>query len=162
MAMHAEFIRPASPLWERLLSGINHDFYHLPRYVSLSARQEGGEPYAFVAEQGASRFMVPLIIRPIDPGTGGEGARLFDAISPYGYAGPLFELSPGCDENFLTRALAKFLDGLRRLHVLFDLPAGPLRDAGALVRHGETVSVDLTLPHDEIWRQTRENHRRDI
>ena len=51
MAMHAEFIRPASPLWERLLSGINHDFYHLPRYVSLSVREEGGEPYAFVAEQ---------------------------------------------------------------------------------------------------------------
>jgi Acetyltransferase (GNAT) domain len=171
MAMHAEFIRPAFPLWDQLLSGIDHDIYHLPRYVSLSARQEGGEPYAFVAKRGASRFMIPLIIRPIDLGTGGEGAPFYDAINPYGYPGPLLDLGPGGDESFLARAIAEFLDGLKqlrvvsafvRLHPLFDLPAGPLRDAGALVQHGETVSVDLTLPREEIWRQTRQNHRRAI
>jgi lipid II:glycine glycyltransferase (peptidoglycan interpeptide bridge formation enzyme) len=33
---------------------------------------------------------------------------------------------------------------------------------GTLVRHGETVSIDLTLPTEELWAQTRLNHRRDI
>ncbi|MGD0042421.1 MAG: GNAT family N-acetyltransferase, partial [Isosphaeraceae bacterium] len=84
---------------------------------------------------------------------------------------PLLDLGPGCDETFLARAIAEFVDGLRRLrvvsafvrlHPLFGLPQGPLGEAGFLVSHGETVSIDLMLPREEIWRQTRCNHRRDI
>jgi lipid II:glycine glycyltransferase (peptidoglycan interpeptide bridge formation enzyme) len=33
---------------------------------------------------------------------------------------------------------------------------------GRLLTHGETVSIDLTQSLDEIWSQTRNNHRRDI
>jgi hypothetical protein len=170
--MESGFVGPDSPAWERVLAGAEHDFYHLPGYVRLCARQERGEPVAFVAEQGGRRLLIPLILRPIDPALGGAEGGSFDAVSPYGYPGPLLgpAVGPG-DEVFLRRALAEFLAGLKglrvvaayvRLHPLFPLPEGPLGEVGTLVAHGETVSVDLTLPPEEIWRQTRHGHRHEI
>ena len=47
-----------------------------------------------------------------------------------------------------------------RYHPL--LNDAPPSDVGTAVRHGDTVCVDLSLPEDVQWRQTRENHRRDI
>ena len=43
-----------------------------------------------------------------------------------------------------------------RFHPLLNviLPSGP-----GLVRHGETVVIDLSLPEAELWHQTRSNHR---
>ena len=158
--MYSEFIAPDSPLWNRFLSNVSHDFYHLPEYVKLSARQEGGEPCAFLAEQGECRLLIPLLIRPIDPAIAPERNILYDASSPYGYPCPLLSLSDHDDrENFLRLGLAAFLDGLKkrcvvsafvRLNPLIDLPEEPLIDVGSLVTHGETVSIDLTLPREEI------------
>ena len=158
--MHSEFIATDSLLWNRFLSNVGHDFYHLPQYVNLSARQEGGEPCAFVAEQNDCRFMIPLLIRPIDRAIAGGPNILHDASSPYGYPCPLLYLGTEReDEDFLGLAVAALLDGLRerrivsafvRLHPLLGPPEGPLRDVGLLVRHGETVSIDLTLPREEI------------
>jgi predicted N-acyltransferase len=37
-----------------------------------------------------------------------------------------------------------------------------LESAGVVVRHGQTVSVDLSLSVDEMWRQTRRGHRKQI
>ena len=98
--MYSEFIAPDSPLWNRFLSNVSHDFYHLPEYVNLSARQEGGEPCAFVVEQSDCRLMIPLLIRPIDPAIVGGPNILYDAISPYGYPCPL--LYPGTSEGERT------------------------------------------------------------
>jgi GNAT acetyltransferase-like protein len=166
------FVDVDSPHWERALSGINHDFYHLPGYVRLCSRHERGKPVVFLAEQGECRLLIPLLIRPIDPAIATERNILYDASSPYGYPCPLLSLSDHDDsENFLRLGLAAFLDGLRerrivsafvRLHPLIDLPEGPLTDVGFLVTHGETVSIDLTLPREEIWHQTRQDHRSNI
>ena len=47
-----------------------------------------------------------------------------------------------------------------RLHPLLDeVPGGRGRP---LLTHGETVSIDLTQSLEQIWSQTRNNHRRDI
>ena len=46
-----------------------------------------------------------------------------------------------------------------RLHPL--VPLAGLEDVGELVRH-KTVAVDLSLSMEQIWAETRENHRRDI
>ena len=170
--MQTRFIRPDDRLWEACLAQMPHDFYHKPGYVRLCADQEGGEPLAFVAEEGESRFFVPLVVRPI----GSDylsACGLHDAISPYGYPAPLLK----CVENgrtqgdFLEEALRRLLAGLRqqgvvslflRLHPLLPLPSEPFGRLGTLVHHGETVFVDLTLPKEEIWHQTRNDHRRRI
>ena len=73
------------------------------------------------------------------------------------------------DPDFVHRALEAGIERLRlegivslfvRLHPLLDEvpPAG----IGRLMTHGETVSIDLTQSLEQIWGQTRNNHRRDI
>jgi hypothetical protein len=109
---------------------------------------------------GDRTLLLPLLIRAI-PGGG------LDASSPYGYPGPI---GKGTDDAAFVRvALAAGLQALRdaglvsvfvRLHPLLN-PVPP-EGIGVLVHHGETVSIDLTLPTDAIWAQMRLNHRRDI
>jgi ribosomal protein S18 acetylase RimI-like enzyme len=149
-----------APEWEAVLRAARHDFYHLPAYVALSAVQEGGQPRALCITDGERAMLLPLLIRRI-PGGG------FDAMSPYGYPGPV---GIGTDDPaFLRVALVAGLQVLHeagivsafvRLHPLLN-PIPPMA-IGTLVRHGETVSIDLTLPTEELWAQTRLNHRRDI
>jgi Acetyltransferases len=149
-----------APEWVAMLRAAPHDFYHLPAYVALSAVQEGGQPRAICVTDDGRAMLLPLVIRSI-PGGG------FDATSPYGYPGPI-----GIGTNdpaFLRVALVAGLQVLHqagivsafiRLHPLLN-PLPPM-GIGTLVRHGGTVIVDLTLPTEELWAQTRLNHRRDI
>ncbi len=75
------------------------------------------------------------------------------------------------DEAFLQQALVMLKDELRarkvvsvfaRLHPLFEFPPGALESVGDVVLHHRSVSIDLTEPSQEHWRQTRRDHRRDI
>jgi ribosomal protein S18 acetylase RimI-like enzyme len=149
-----------APEWRALLACTRHDFHHLPEYASLSAAQVGGRPGALHVTDGARTLLLPLLIRAI---AGGD----LDAISPYGYPGPI---GPGTeDPGFVRVALAAGCQVLRdaglvsaliRLHPLLNAVAP--EGIGVLVHHGETVSIDLTLPAETLWSQTRLNHRRDI
>jgi hypothetical protein len=105
-------------------------------------------------------MFLPLVIRPIPGST-------TDATSPYGYPGPLAWGDGG--PGFFSAAFEAGIERLRservvslfvRLHPLLD--AEPPVGVGTLVTHGETVSIDLTLPADELWANIRNNHRRDI
>jgi hypothetical protein len=49
-----------------------------------------------------------------------------------------------------------------RLHPLLDTPLDILARFGTVIRHGETVSMDLTVSVEEMWRQTRSDHRNHI
>ncbi len=149
-----------APEWQAVLRTTRHDIYHLPAYVALSAVQERGQPRALYVTDGDRSLLLPLVIREI-PGGG------FDATSPYGYPGPI---GKGTDDPaFLRLALVAGLQVLRaaglvsvfiRMHPL--LNPSPQRGIGTLVRNGETVSIDLTLATEDLWAQTRLNHRRDI
>jgi hypothetical protein len=158
--MRAELVSVSDPRWSSILGRVRHDAYHLPGYVGLSAVQDGGEPAALIVEGDGASLLLPMVIRPIK-----EGGR--DAISPYGYPGPLVV---GTDDSaFLDEALAAGIETLRsakivslfvRLHPI--LNPTPPRVIGTLVEHGATVSIDLTLPEHELWKQMRHNHRRDV
>ncbi len=159
-AIQARLLSVDAPEWASLLRSTRHDFYHLPSYAALCAAQEHGEPRALHVVGAQSSMLLPLVVRAI-PGGG------FDATSPYGYPGPLVGGIGG--QEWLPRAFAAGMPALRaaglvtvfvRLHPL--LNPSPSEGVGTLVRHGETVSVDLTISHDEMWAQTRLNHRRDI
>jgi len=169
--MKASLIEPDSHHWSRVLSEVDHDFNHLSGFTALSARKEKGEPIAFFAEEEDSRFLVPLIARRL--GTAGfpEKGPFMDATSAYGYPGPLLRTKLVQDSRFLNRALHAFINKLRerdivaafvRLHPILVVPLEALTHVGRVVRHGDTVSVDLTLSDEEIWRQTSGFHRRAI
>ncbi len=172
-SFRAGFEDLSSTRWPEALSSLRHDVYHLPSYVGFAARrQETGTPLAFVAQGDGLRFFVPLIVRPVPDAVARGSEPIFDATCPRGYPGPIVSAGSGVDaEGFVERAATALREQLRgrsivsafmRLHPLLVPPLEPLRRAGAVVDHGESVSIDLSLSRDEMWRLTRNNHRRDI
>jgi hypothetical protein len=166
--MKAEVLSPQDPRWSEMLGRAKHDFYHLPDYVELCARYEGSKPAAFYAEAGDAAFLAPMLIQDI-PDILGAPDDWLDVATPYGYPTPI--LAPADD----AASLESFLEAFRqvgaeqgivtaffRLHPLLPLPHSALGKYGKLIRHGQTVSIDLTLPFEDIWSQTRTNHKRDI
>ncbi|BBH71591.1 hypothetical protein ACTI_82760 [Actinoplanes sp. OR16] len=162
--MTASLLEPSAREWKETLQHVGHDMYHVPEYVVLDARLYGGTPAAFWFERDGHRLLIPLIVRPI------PGSELRDAISPYGYPGPVSDAAPG-DAAFWEQACSAFVETLRsdgvvsafiRMHPLLAGPVPAMRQAGAMVYHGETVSMDLTVSLDEMWSQTRSDHRNHI
>jgi hypothetical protein len=171
--MRTAFLAPDDPGWSAALAAVRHDFYHLPAYVRLaSRRQETGEPVAYVAEDADSLFFIPLILRPLPSTIAGAAPGSLDATSSRGYPGPIAAVPAGPEgDRFLDRAIAGLTEALRarrvvsafvRLHPLRSPQLEPLRRAGAIVDHGDSVSIDLAVSDDAFWRGMRENHRRDI
>ncbi|WP_397568866.1 GNAT family N-acetyltransferase [Schlesneria sp. T3-172] len=176
--MRCDFIGPDSSLWGRFLADCTHDFYHLPQYVTISAQDRmcapngDGSPLAFHAEDDhGRRFLLTFIVRPV-PASCSATEALYDAITPYGYACPLV-INPdqGPIEPFLQQAISRLKECLSerriiaafsRSHPNIPLPLEPLRQTGTVVEHGQTVSIDLTLPLEELWHQTRAGHRSEI
>ncbi|MCO8276584.1 GNAT family N-acetyltransferase [Actinoplanes sp. TRM 88003] len=162
--MTAALVGPAAREWKEALHRARHDTYHLPGYVTLDAALCSGTPAAFWYSDGNRQLLLPLILREI-PGTG-----LRDALSPYGYPGPISDAMPG-DRDFWERACAAMLETLRdegivtafiRMHPLLPAPLSLLGRFGTMVHHGETVSMDLTISLDDMWKQTRSDHRNHI
>lgn len=152
--------------WARVLGALQHDAYHLPKYVELDSTRPDHQPGAYVFESGYGTLFLPLIVRDI-PGT-----ELRDASSPYGYPGPLFCVSEGVDARlFLTHAIGEMRGFLAergnvalfvRMHPLMPVPVEPFRESGAIVVHGPTISIDLSKTNEEMWSDLRQNHRRGI
>lgn len=171
---NSRFLEPGAPEWRELLSHVAHDFYHVPGYVALSANDAQGEATAFLFESPHGIVLLPLILRRIDDHLSDRGTTsdIRDASSPYGYPGPLIHAHAPEERTALLReAIPVLVEALRsrsivacfvRLHPLLTVPMEPLSSAGAVVHHGQTVSIDLTGSADEIWRQTRGDHRRNI
>jgi hypothetical protein len=166
--MIAEFIPPDDSRWKIFLSGVKHDSYHLPEYISLAARQEGGQACAFFAETGGNSLLVPLLMRPIPEELNPEPGSC-DVLTPYGYPGPLLAGNPS--EDTVKSMLRSFVRAGRkkgvvsafwRLHPLLPFPLAPLGEFGRLVQHGRTVYIDLSLTPEQMWQETSNNHRRHI
>lgn len=167
----AAFLSPDDPVWPELLTRVRADVYHLPGYVALSAHYEGGEPLLFLARRGNCLWLLPLIVRRIAPELAGA-KPLFDAVSPYGYPGPLVHVEADADPaawwqdavGLLRTALAErgIVALFVRLHPLLPLCPEVLSCHGAVVVHGNTVFVDLAQTKEELWQQTRRDHRADI
>ncbi len=158
-ATAGELIGPDSPRWRGALDNCWHQVYQLPEYVRFDAELTGASPVAFLYTEGDYVLLLPFAVRPI-PGT-----SLFDAISPYGYPGPV---ANRYDQAFWGRASAALLESLReaglvslfvRLDPLQTIPSQPLSQIGLLHTHGSTVSIDLRLTREQWWTQVRKDHR---
>ena len=145
---------------------MRHDFYHLPDYVELCAKHEGGTAAAFYAEEGQSTFLVPLLIRSLPPELGAP-SNWKDCVSPYGYSTPLITPSQDMLPDFLDafcRAARQrgIVPAFFRLHPLLTLDHRALRKFGQLNRHGQIVYFDLAQSKEDLWSQVSMNHRRNI
>jgi hypothetical protein len=166
--MKAEVLSPQDPRWSEMLGRVRHDFYHLPHYLELCARHEGGKPVAFYAEEDGAAFLAPMLIQDV-PDTLGVPTGWLDAATPYGYPSPL--LVAADDLLSLDHFLGAFqeaaveqeiITAFFRLHPLLPLPQDTLTKYGELVLHGQTVSIDLSLSPEDFSSQMRRNHRSDV
>ncbi len=164
MTGDAALLAPEDQGWGEALRRMQHDVYHVPEYVSLDAHLSGGTPAAFRYEEGGHVLLLPLVVRPV------PGSHLRDAVSPYGYPGPVSDAGAS-QTGFWNRACQAMVDLMRaqgivtvfvRLHPWLPATIPALAGVGTVVRHGQTVSVDLSLSVDDMWRQTRRDHRKDI
>jgi carbamoylphosphate synthase large subunit len=161
--MRADFLAVRDPEWSAFLDGTPHDFYHLPAYVDLCARHEGGEATAFLARGDGGALLVPLVLRPVparlDPDSGWR-----DASAPYGYPSPLLSGDPGVLDGCLAAFRQACLDEgivsvFLRFNPLLPVPLEPFRAQGRVLDHGETVLLDLALPPGELQGMVRDNVR---
>ncbi len=159
--MRVELLACDDPAWTAFLADVAHDFYHLPAYVALEAARDGGDAMALRVSDGDREVLVPLVLRPI------PGETLRDAMSPYGFPGPLLRGTE--DRTFIDVALSEAVQPLReagivslfiRLHPLLDDP--PPTCPGTLVRHGDTIALDATLSDEAAWSEMRGDHRNHI
>ena len=164
--MDVELLSPTSRSWVDVLEATEHDFYHLPAYAVLSARLDGGSARALFVKDGARTLLMPFIARPIP-----DGGGAWDALTPYGYPGPLVtgEDDAEARDAFASRALEASSAVLRadgcvslfaRLHPL--IGATPRPENGLVVQHGTTVHVDLRKSEAEHWAETMSGHRNEI
>jgi hypothetical protein len=164
-------VQPGDAAWDETLACTPHDVYHLAGYARASTADDHADIRGALVSDGARRLFVPLMVRPV-PGDLGGGYDVFDAVSPYGYPGPIFsQVNDEERREFVDAAVSLLVDNLRRsgivatfvrLHPLLGVTACDLEGKGALVHHGETVVVDLDQTEEELWRQTRSGHRNEI
>lgn len=169
--MHVTQLTPADPRWADTVHATRHDFYTLPGYAALTGRVDRGEPVGVLVEDGASRLLLPLLLREI-PGVDDE-APPRDAVSPYGYPGLVIDhRTPGEDASAFAgdalraavRSLAEggIVSAFVRMNPLLPVDGQALSRVGTIVDHGRTVSIDLTRDEPDLFRELRSNHRRNI
>ncbi|MGL5060279.1 MAG: FemAB family protein [Microcoleus sp.] len=168
--MKIEFINLSSPLWLQTLEQLRHDFYHLPGYVALEATRMEATAEAISIADGEKIFFLPYLLRNCNT-LFPNNLEVFDAVSPYGYPGFLLNAAAAKSPDFLNSAIEHLIEAWRdrniysaflRLHPILNATISSLADRDFFTVNGETVSVDLTLDRDEIWRQTRSEHRTKI
>jgi hypothetical protein len=145
--------------WDTLVNrSPTPDAYYLPAYAWATSAIEHSDPVAIIAGRESSRFLAPLLIRPMSAVVNGCRIDWADATSPYGYGGllPLSGSRPTEEHD-----LRYFLDDLRdwcsdrdvvccvlRLHPLVRQEEWftPLDTRQKLVRirfRGSTTAIDV-------------------
>ena len=164
------FLDPGDPRWLEALGRVRHDLFHFPGYLLACARAEPGEPRLFLLDAGTHGMLVPLLLRSL--ASFGAGYQdLQDAVSPYGYAGPLYWGAAAPDQ--LEAMNLRFLEELRqanvvslflRLHPFLGTEAHVLEalaGLGELRVQGPVVYLDLGGPGGG-WSGINAGNRRAI
>lgn len=109
MDRESGFISVDDSRWSDALRRISHDVYHLPAYAILAAESvEGAEEVtAFYWQDGERIALIPLIIKAcpsrVEETLGKEeGIHWCDAVSPYGYGGPITNRPGECEAEVLS------------------------------------------------------------
>jgi hypothetical protein len=162
-------IAPEDDAWEHSLSDLPYDFFHTPTFARAWQAEVGLPVRLIVYRRGDSRVILPIVFRAIEAD---RLRALKDAVSPYGFPGPVMVAAPGVEPR---RLVAEFLEalrtGLREIGCVTMFvrmqPLSPFNElfqnVGAkLVVQGPVVFVDLARPMQEVRASYRGTNRRDI
>lgn len=171
--MKTQVIDLSNKLWVNTLENLRHDIYHLPEYLYVEAIRTNTTPEAILISKDDKLFFLPYLLRPcdslVDPNIVNQD--VFDIVSPNGYAGILLNDAAAITPKFLKLAIDQLISVLQsrkvcsaflRLHPILNESFKEILSSEFCQISGETVSIDLTLSEQEIWHQTRPDHRSHI
>ena len=165
-----EWIAPKKGVWDSILNQYAHDVYHLENYAMLSTYIDEGEALAAYCQQQENNLFFPMLVRDIPSHPSHQ-----DAMSPYGYPGPLCSNHISVDRladlwlQYIEKAdlvtsfirLHPFFSATDTLTAIFSKPT-PLSSQLKMKMLGDCVAVDLQGTHDSIEKNISNNHRRGI
>jgi Acetyltransferase (GNAT) domain len=174
--MITQVVPTADSRWQQCLDNIPHDFYHLPGYLELEGNRHHATPEAIIIREEDKIFFLPYLVRDctnlLEQNNFGAN-RTYDIISPYGYPGLLVNPA-GEDQAFIKKCLSSIYQNWHqrnicsafiRLHPLLNSCIDIIIEDQApfvVSSQGDVVVCDLTKDINDIWQQTRTNHRRKI
>lgn len=157
------------PQWKSILDRVRHDIYHTTGYVEAEARRLSARPVAFLHEDVDRLFFLPLVLRAgrFLPAKVRDGDGTTDAVSPYGYPGPLINEPGLAQPGFADASIDRLLEILSRTEVCSAfIRFHPLLNEtlpSVLIRHpptpnGATVSIDLSQSEERLWAAMSRGH----
>ncbi len=146
--------------WDREIASYQFDIYHLSGWINASTVVDEGRPLGIVANYQYKKIFLPIIVRDIDE-------KYWDAITPYGYGGPVIDSSLTHQEiDIVLQAIKSFLytKGCVSLFTRLNPIVNEKWNStiGTSVMHGSTLMSDLSKSEDEHWKETQNQHRRGI
>lgn len=163
-------LETTSKQWSSVLMSLQYDFYQLPEYLSLEANRTNSIAKAFLAVEGEKVFFIPFLMRSCQNIIQTK-KEIFDVFSPYGYPGILLSEAAKQDNFFCQLALEKFCSFLKeqnvcsaflRLHPILNENIDAIFNSNVWLENGTTVSIDLTSSPEQMWKDTKPNHRNKI
>lgn len=143
--------------WHDRLKEFPHDFYHTWDYYQTVIEVGHIARLFIITTDNFQKMAFPLIERP----TSIDGKK--DLVGAYGYAGPLFnfdniQLQEELIDYFFTQLQSlNYVSLFARAH-----PTLNLTKLSCMEDIGEIVFADLSCGIDELYKQMRKDHRRDI
>jgi len=157
--------------WDKIVrSTNNYDFYHTASYHEISESRGEGKAYLFAYKENNILITIPLLIKPIYEIQGLEkkGKGLYDAISVYGYPGPISNKT-NIKQEVLLRFGGRLLNKLHEYSIVtvFSrlnpiLQNYKLIRIGKLQKLGRTVYIDLNISLEEQRKSLRKGHKYSI
>lgn len=148
--------------WDSIVTGFpNYDVYYLNGYVRGFQLHGDGEPFLLYYHTKALRAIYVFMRRH----TAIDG--LYDAITPYGYGGVLFD--GDTTEDNLRDFYSDYVTAMRGMHVVCNFVryhpvlrnADPMRSLSTVVDLGETIVMELQS-EEVIWDNITSKHRNMI
>lgn len=148
--------------WDSIVGGFpNHDVYYLSGYVKAFELHGDGTPHLLCYSSEKLRAIYVFMRRE----TAIEG--LYDAITPYGYGGVLFDGE--VVEQYIKAFYKDFCLKMRELNIVSNFVryhpvlrnADPMRSVSEVIDLGETITMDLES-EELIWKNITSKHRNMI
>ena len=148
--------------WNEIVKSFSdYDVYYLSGYVKAFEIHGDGNPYLLYYEENGIRAIYVFMKRTTDI------SGIFDAITPYGYGGVLFE--GDITKNNLNIFWKAYTDTMLKMSIINNFVryhpilsnALPMKNISSVIDLGKTIAIDLTSP-EIIWENIHSKNRNMI
>lgn len=167
------FLEPGDRKWEAALERVAHDVYYRPEYLKVCAAQNPGQrPMCYVWDFDGRTGIIPLMVSDCPEEVASVICGSADAVSPYGYSGPILGGSDGLPVpvEMLQRFFADFVADCKKSGIIAAFLRGhPVLSSACVpfdgdsgVESGTTFGISLNRDLETIFSGYRSAFKRTI